>query len=52
MRSVDRKKQLRVIKAAEKYIIQTGCTLQPRFDVIISGEGLEPEYIENAYGGI
>ncbi|MGN0621704.1 MAG: YraN family protein [Porcipelethomonas sp.] len=51
MGSVDRKKQLRVIKAAERYILETGCRLQPRFDVIIAGEGLSLEYIENAYGG-
>lgn len=51
MKSVSRKKQLRVIKSAEKYIIDTDCGLQPRFDVIITGEGLDIEYIANAYGG-
>ncbi len=51
MKSVSRKKQLRVIKSAEKYIIETDCRLQPRFDVIITGEGLDIEYIANAYGG-
>ena len=33
MKSVSRKKQLRVIKSAEKYIIETDCRLQPRYPI-------------------
>ena len=52
--SVGFKKQKRVIKAAEKYMAEKRCSLQPRFDVVFvfDDEG-EPdlEYIKNAYSG-
>ncbi len=51
MSSVDRKKRQRIIRAAERYILDTGCRLQPRFDVVIAGGGPGLEYIENAFGG-
>ena len=53
-RSVGTIKQRRVIKSAEKYLRETGCKLQPRFDVVFvnyeDGE-VSLEYIENAYDG-
>ncbi|MGN0613435.1 MAG: YraN family protein [Porcipelethomonas sp.] len=50
--SVGYKKQHRIIKAAQRYLAETGCKLQPRFDVafVFSCGGVaEIEYMENAY---
>jgi putative endonuclease len=53
-RSVGTKKQLRIIKSAEKYLRETDCQLQPRFDVVFvtaTDDGVSLEYIENAFDG-
>lgn len=53
-RSVGYKKQRRIIKAAEKYLYQTNCKLQPRFDAVFvfsEDENVYVEYIKNAYDG-
>lgn len=53
-RSVGIKKQRRIIKSAEKYLWETDCKLQPRFDVVFvtaEDEGFSLEYIKNAYDG-
>lgn len=53
-RSVGIKKQKRIIKSAEKYLRETDCKLQPRFDVVfVTAEngGFSLEYIKNAYDG-
>lgn len=53
-RSVGIKKRRRIIKSAEKYLRETDCGLQPRFDVVFvnaEDEGFSLEYIENAYDG-
>lgn len=50
--SVGIKKQRRIIKSAEKYMINTGCRLQPRFDVVFvtsEEDGFNLEYIKNAF---
>ncbi len=52
--SVGYKKQRRIIKSAEKYLFETNCSLQPRFDVVFifsDGENVVLDYIENAYDG-
>lgn len=52
--SVGYKKQRRIIKCAERYLLDTNCSLQPRFDVafVFSEDGeTDIEYIENAYDG-
>ena len=53
-RSVGIKKQRRIIKSAEKYLRETDCKLQPRFDVVFviaEDEGVSLEYMKNAYDG-
>lgn len=53
-RSVGIKKQRRIIKSAEKYLRETDCKLQPRFDVVFvtaEDEGFSLEYMKNAYDG-
>lgn len=53
-RSVGYKKQRRIIKSAEKYLYETDCRLQPRFDVVFvfsDEDGFNIEYIKNAYDG-
>ncbi len=53
-RCVGIKKQKRIIKSAEKYLRETDCKLQPRFDVVFvtaEDEGFSLEYMKNAYDG-
>ena len=51
--AVDAKKQQRIIRAAEQYLLKNPCDLQPRFDVAeveYSGAFVQHiEYIENAF---
>lgn len=51
--AIDRKKQRRIIKAAEQFIRKTGCKLQPRFDAAFvsssESESASLEYIPNAF---
>ena len=53
--SIDRKKQRRLLKTAQQFIWKTDCRLQPRFDAAFvsgfEGEGMELEYIPNAFDG-
>ena len=52
-KTIDTKKQKRIIKSAEQYMRKTGCRLQPRFDAAYvssyNGEDLSLEYILNAF---
>ncbi len=51
--AVDAKKQRRIIRAAEQYLLKNPCDLQPRFDVAeveYSGAFVRHiEYLENAF---
>ena len=51
--SVDKNKQIKIIKTAAIYLMKNDVDLQPKFDVVLittySGENYTVEYIDNAF---